>query len=384
MTYPSSSTKEAIKLYGFAILRNGVKYDYPFRESLLSLSPLVQTLFLALGDSEDDTQSYLKDIPNLKIIPTIWDEKLRKGALILSQQTNLILDSLRQHIPPHEQHLSWGLYIQCDEVLHEDQYNLILSDLQKAHELHHDSVSFRYIHFWKHHHQMAINKKWYPQEIRAIKLFSGNSPIESWGDAQSFRGHHKPYDSEAIFYHYGHVRKQDSYQHKKEDILKLYHQDHLLKKYQKREKRLDQKTETLSFLGLHPLVMKERIELLEGKTSWEYPSQQSLVVVDPLQEISSDILKKIHVQEIFVVQHLTQLPPQVKKQKKLTIFVHPSFFQRIFNKDFTPHKMKSPLARRWSQEFIFSLKLFSKKIGLSRSASPNISFCSNPFLLKNK
>ena len=104
---------------------------------------------------------------------------------------------------------AWGFYLQCDEILHEDDFELIKEDFEKAQASGCDAISFRYFHFWMDHHHVAINKKWYPQEIRAVKV---DSECESWGDAQSFRKVKKVYESDARIYHYGHVREQESYQ----------------------------------------------------------------------------------------------------------------------------------------------------------------------------
>ena len=40
---------------GFTFVRNGVKYDYPFLESINSLLPVCDHIVVAVGHSEDDT-----------------------------------------------------------------------------------------------------------------------------------------------------------------------------------------------------------------------------------------------------------------------------------------------------------------------------------------
>ena len=174
-------------LHGFSLLRNGLKYDYPFRESLGGLRSLCESVVLALGKSEDETETAVRDL-DLEIVPTVWDEQKRAGGVILSEQTNLALSALRTRIGEQ----AWGFYLQADEAISERDFELIRSDLQRAEAEGYDCISFRYLHFWHSYERIAVGRRWYPQEIRCVRLGSG---IESYGDAQSFRGWKKRYES---------------------------------------------------------------------------------------------------------------------------------------------------------------------------------------------
>ena len=279
-----------MKIFGFGLLRNGVKYDYCFLESLQSLCDIVEKTYLALGDSDDGTEEALGSIDNIEIIPTVWDMSKREGGLILSEQTNVSLNKLKED---HGCDENWGIYLQCDEVFHEQDYELIKEDIKKAQETGCDVMAFRYLHFWQSHHKIAINKKWYPHEIRAVKL---NTDIESWGDAQGFRNHQKVYYSEARVFHYGHVREEDKYKNKKESILKLYHSDQKLPKYQRREKKFDNQTETINYWGLHPALMKNRIERLGDR--WLPDTLEKVYIVGRKEQIDYDIPFKVNAKNI--------------------------------------------------------------------------------------
>ncbi|MBP9673684.1 MAG: hypothetical protein KBD63_01195 [Bacteriovoracaceae bacterium] len=342
-----------IPLYGFTLLRNGVKYDYCFLESLRSLAGVTKSIYLALGDNQDDTEKKISEISSLKIIPTIWDESLRAGGLILSEQTNIALNAIRSEIKTPN---AWGFYLQCDEVLHQADYALIKQDLQKAQAQNCDAISFRYLHFWKSHHNIAINKKWYPQEIRAIKI---NTSIESWGDAQSFRNYSKIYYSEARIFHYGHVREVSKYKNKKEDILKLYHTDQKLSKYQKREKKFDDETEILKYWGSHPSVMQKRIESM-GEV-FSLPTQEHIFIVGNEKKYSDEIKKNILAKKITWVSSLSQVP---KTHKDKMVILSLNLWQKIFYPSVVPLKMRSKLAHPWSFDFYLTLKLSEKDIGV--------------------
>ncbi len=351
-----------LPLFAFTLLRNAIKYDYCYLESLKSLSHLVDKTFLALGNSEDDTESSLKEIPHLQIIPTIWDEKLRDGAIILSQQTNLALTAARNYAKKMSLNSAWAIYLQADEVLHQNDLELIKSDIENAENSGCDVVSFRYFHFWQNHNHIAINKKWYPQEIRAVRLFprESSSPIiESWGDAQSFRNYSKNYFSEARIFHYGHVREISKYIEKKKDILQLYHEKNRLEKYRNREKKFDKRTEVLNYFGSHPFVMRERI--LRMSDIFELPSVDLVYIVGDENLYSSEFKKNILAGKTIWVSSVFKVPSQFLRSA--VIATH-SFLDRVMYPSKVPRRMRSKHALFWSKETCLTLKLSEKFIGL--------------------
>ena len=62
-----------MKVCGFSFLRNAVKYDFPFEESLRSLLPLCDEVIVAVGKSDDETLERIKSIDTkIKILETSW------------------------------------------------------------------------------------------------------------------------------------------------------------------------------------------------------------------------------------------------------------------------------------------------------------------------
>ena len=68
---------------GFTIARNVVQGDYPLREAVESILPLVDEMVVAVGRSEDNTLEYVRNFPSpkIRIIETIWDDSLRKDCV---------------------------------------------------------------------------------------------------------------------------------------------------------------------------------------------------------------------------------------------------------------------------------------------------------------
>ena len=89
-----------MKVSGFTFLRNGQKLGYPFVASIRSILPLVDEFVIALGPCDDDTEKMVREIgdPKIRIIPTMWNEKIRsdysvKGFVFGQQKTCLLYTS---------------------------------------------------------------------------------------------------------------------------------------------------------------------------------------------------------------------------------------------------------------------------------------------------
>ena len=109
-----------MKISGFTIVRNAVKFDYPIVESIKSILPLCDEFIVMLGNSEDDTRSLITSInsPKIKIVDSIWDDSLREGGKVLAMETNKAFDAIASDS-------DWAFYIQGDEVVHEKYHDAI-------------------------------------------------------------------------------------------------------------------------------------------------------------------------------------------------------------------------------------------------------------------
>jgi len=102
-----------MKVTGFTIIRNAIKYDYPVVEAITSVLPLCDEFLVSVGNSEDGTLELIKSIasPKIKIMESVWDDNLREGGKLLSIETNKAFDSIGKDT-------TWCFYIQSDEVIH--------------------------------------------------------------------------------------------------------------------------------------------------------------------------------------------------------------------------------------------------------------------------
>lgn len=210
-----------MKVSGFTIVRNAIKYGYPVEESLRSLLPLVDEVVVGVGDSEDATWDVVTGIGDPKIKPfrTVWDMSKREGGIVLSEQTNIALERCSG---------DWAVYLQCDELLHESEVGMVRRRLEDHLHQATEGLSFLYWHFYGSYTTVQDNWcRWYRREVRAVKVGKG---IISVGDAAGFKVKEGDRlrrliraDAGAHVYHYGWVRPPKVMVEKRQHVEGFYH-----------------------------------------------------------------------------------------------------------------------------------------------------------------
>ena len=249
---------------GFTIARNVIKADYPIKEAIYSILPLCDELIVAVGKSDDNTLEYIQGFnePKIKIIETIWDDTMREGGKVLAIETNKAFEQVNPKA-------DWCIYIQADEVLHQDDYDNLKSQLIKfKDDLNVDGLLFDYVHFYGSYDYVGDSRTWYRKEIRAIK---NNKNIQSYKDAQGFRKNGEKLNVKPAFarvHHYGWVKHPKLQLEKLKQARKLWHSDEFLEKEYAMQQEFDfNQIDSLAlYQGTHPEVMKHRIQ----EQNWEF------------------------------------------------------------------------------------------------------------------
>src|SRR3989338_8350510 len=187
---------------GFTIVRNAVKYNYPFFESINSILPICDEFVINVGDCEDNTLELLGSLksPKIRIIQNKWD--LSQGKTVLAQQTNLALKACQ---------VDWAFYLQSDELIHEED----LPRLKKVLDQHDkdpqvEALRFQWLHFYGSYYRYRIDHGWYQKQDRIIR---NNGMTESFGDAYGFKRKDgqdlRRQNTGCFVYHYGWVQPRE-------------------------------------------------------------------------------------------------------------------------------------------------------------------------------
>ena len=195
-----------MKVSGFTFLNEAVKRGYPFRESIRSALPVCDEFVVVVGPAEDGTVEALEELndPKIKIYRSMWNPNFRSWY-VYGQQANIALFNCTG---------DWAFYIQGDEVIHEDDYEVLLSTMEKhLNNSEVEGLTFDYVHFYGNHNTQAWSPRWYRQEIRIIRnniraIFPNDAqyPILLLNNKRS--RYMKAASSGARMYHYGWVQSE--------------------------------------------------------------------------------------------------------------------------------------------------------------------------------
>ncbi len=244
-----------MKVSGCCIVKDAVKYDFPVVEAVKSIIPLCDEFIINVGKSDDGTIELVKNIPGVTVFESKWDENLRRGGGVLSQETNKAIGRCSG---------DWIFTIQADEVVHEKTLPGIQKALLKYFDVTEvEGLLFDYIHFYGSYNTYQRSFAWYPHEVRIIR---GKSRILSWGDAKGFRLNGRKLRvarSGGLIHHYGWVRSPEKMVEKRKAFYRFWHEDRLIEEKFRNVKEYSfwKNLSTLGiFKGEHPAVMKDRIE----------------------------------------------------------------------------------------------------------------------------
>ena len=239
-----------MKVSGFTIVRNAVKFRYPVIASITSILPLCDEFIVNVGDSDDGTLGLIKSIPSdkVKIVETVWN--MGKGSAVLSEQTNIALSHCRS---------DWAFYVQSDEVIHEADFTKLRFFMHKyLHAPEVDALRFKWLHFYGSFWRYRIDLGWYQKQDRIIR---NNGSIESFGDAFGFRRKDgKPlrsFQTGCLLYHYGWVNSVEDMARRSQNAAHIGYGD------KEKEQSIGHGYGDLKrfpvYFGSHPMVMKDLI-----------------------------------------------------------------------------------------------------------------------------
>jgi len=243
---------------GLSVIKNGIRLGYPFLESIRSAIDICEEFVVVVDPGEDNTLEMLRELqlsePKLKIIETVWSEKVKPQQCVLAQQTNLGL---------HQCKGDWVLYLQANEVLHENDLPHLLK-LMKDHKdnTEVEAMLFERLTFWADYtHLLKVYPDRFKFSPRIVRPHIGTQSIRdamSFGvfDDWSIHGRYpRAIDTGVNIYRYGKVLsraamklKQSEAVHESARDQKDFFYDEVPGQY------------VGEFAGEHPKVMSSRVE----------------------------------------------------------------------------------------------------------------------------
>ena len=272
-----------MRVSGLTLGYQAVTNGYQVGECIRSMLPIVDEVVANIGASDDGTREAVLAAgrDKVRLLTEPWDLSLREKGLLLSRETNRGMERCTG---------DWVLYLQADEVLHEDDLGRLGEWMERAgRDPRIDGLSFRYLHFygsprWVQDHPF----RWYRRAVRAVKNGRG---VVSVGDALKFRrrvedrrspAHRRMAGGRSLrvramatdvtVYHYGWMRPPEVMVRKQKHLDRFWHADGEI---EKRYSAVSAATiygdlgHLREFRGTHPAVMAEKV----GSANWEFESR---------------------------------------------------------------------------------------------------------------
>jgi glycosyltransferase involved in cell wall biosynthesis len=258
-----------MKISGFTFVRDGLRLGYPFIASIRSLLPLCDEIIVNVPRSTDDTLNAVRAIadPKIRIIESDWDPKEKIGDPVMRRHTDLPLEQCSG---------DWCVYIQADEVLHEDSIPAMKAAMQR--ELANPEVQgmlVDYTHFYGSFWTEVYSFGWYYKEIRVVRRAPN---IRASGGAQGFRTTDgqklRVKNSGGRYFHYGFALEPGQARIKLGNLNDLYGNEKAREATAQAPARFyDDDQKVKPFKGTHPATMCEIV----AAATWTYQSRNPLV-----------------------------------------------------------------------------------------------------------
>lgn len=258
-----------ILVSGLTIIRNGVRLNYPFMEAIRSALSICDEYIVVAGDSDDETLDQLAtlDDPRIRVIHTRWSPDVTPQKCLLAQQTNIGLGFCSGR---------WCLYLQANEVLHEDS----LPRLRSLMEQHVDNpeveaMLLERLTLWSdYNHYLPVYPRRFKYTPRIIRPNIGTYSIRDGMSFAIFDGfsthgrYPRAIDTGEDIYRYGYVHSVSQQAMKFENAVHKVEaseraDDNYYYQYYPRQFIAEYK-------GAHPAVMAQRIA--------DYPARDGLDV----------------------------------------------------------------------------------------------------------
>ncbi len=206
-----------MRISGVSLVKDAVRLDFPLLESLRSILPLCDELIVNVGPSADGTRALVERLadPRLRVIEGEW--LAGQGGAVLARETQRAMAAATG---------DWAIYIQADEVLHEDGIAPLRQALATADpDSQVEGLLVDFLHFYGNTDRIGRGRAWYRREVRAIRL---GADVRSHADAQGFRvgpeGRKiRARRSGATWYHYGWARPVPALTAKREADHQLHY-----------------------------------------------------------------------------------------------------------------------------------------------------------------
>jgi hypothetical protein len=247
-----------MKISAFTFIKNGNIFGFPFRESILSILPIVDEFVVNVGYGDDDTLERIKEIGDrkIRIIESRWNDNMKVSGYVYGQQKMIAQFNCTG---------DWAFYLEADEIVHENDLQKIVDACRtNLHDKRVEALTFDYLHFYGNANSYLDSPGWYRREARIIRNSIRSIAPDGlfWHvltDKSKVSRYPRAAHTGAGIYHYGWVRSEDEMNRKSANVQKYWDKNHRKIDYREIDQMIIRE-----FTGTHPAVIRDWIPKEKG------------------------------------------------------------------------------------------------------------------------
>lgn len=215
--------RQEVFLSAYSYLKNGLRFDYPFRESILSVIDWVDEMVIGVAtDCEDETlaelQALARSHPKLRIFASeVWRQNRGQEGEVIRLAAEEAMRQCRGE---------WLWHVQADEVYHEADLPRLKAELLSPAAQGVSAYRFRVLHFYGDYQTLigenAQEIGWYQRCIRLTRRGQTQHIKDAWTQILSPEALGETRDLDIRIFHYGHVRLPEAMRLKSSYMEQLY------------------------------------------------------------------------------------------------------------------------------------------------------------------
>ena len=198
---------------GFLCIRNGFRLDYPFEQAAASLLGVCDEIVISDCGSDDGTRERMDEMaakdPRITLHSFPWTNPV--GDIWWYP---LWLNTARQHLKMKG---GWAIYLDADEILHEDSYPLVREAAEKG-----EALICKRLNFWRDSQHLIPEGQCCGS--RVIRVGPQDTPFPSdYPNPEAEKIQAMAKESEVQICHYGFLREQKAWFRKAKEVQRIWH-----------------------------------------------------------------------------------------------------------------------------------------------------------------
>lgn len=225
---------------GVTLIRNGNSLGYPWKLCIKSLLRVCDRVVVNCSPTDDNTFEELKLIARyhpIQIVESKWNMSNTGDGSMLAVEANKAIT---------EVHSGWIMYLQADELIHEDDVEYYKTITNTAPSQISQIEMYR-TYFWG-----SLTKRYKPHELYLGRLFKKNTNTVGGDGMHLVRFTGEVYRSNKLIYHYSRMGSPEQITNRIRTLDRLFHDETQVNQFKEFAYEDASESDIILYDGTHP------------------------------------------------------------------------------------------------------------------------------------